>query len=499
VSRPRFAPLRAPLLAAAAGLALALALPGPGWAPLALLFPGLLLESLHRAERARTAIALGQLAGTVHWAVATSWVVSVMHVFGGLPLPLAVVSLLVMAGLLGLTWAATATVAWLARPALRVWLLPLAWTAFEAFRQWPPYQFPWNPTAACLAAWPAALGSLPVWGASGLGWALTACGAGLWGLLRGETRRSGAASLGTVALLLALATALSPPPRPVGEPVAVAVLQPGTTLEEKWDPEQWDQIYARVFRLAADAAAAGAELELWPESAVPSRLDLDPGLESALTALTGRLGVEAVVNSIGATDDGGYTNAAYLVSGAGVSPERYDKVRLVPFGEYVPLLGRFAFTRSLVREVPSFTPGDEVRLLPARVPLGVAICYEITFADLVAKQARLGAGLLGTVTNDGWYGFSSAPAQHFAQAVLRAAESRRWLARAALTGISGFVDPTGRVTQRLDVGRPGFLLERVQPMAGLTPRSRWGDWWGVVCAVVSLVALGRLGAGRHRR
>jgi apolipoprotein N-acyltransferase len=125
-------------------------------------------------------------------------------------------------------------------------------------------------------------------------------------------------------------------------------------------------------------------------------------------------------------------------------------------------------------------------VLPARVPLAVAICFEVVFPDLATAQVRAGAQLLTTLTNDGWYGFSWAPRQHFAQVRLRAAETRRWFARAALTGISGFVDPSGRVVSKLDVGETGFLTESVQPMTGLTPRVRFGDWWAMFCAVATI-------------
>jgi apolipoprotein N-acyltransferase len=119
----------------------------------------------------------------------------------------------------------------------------------------------------------------------------------------------------------------------------------------------------------------------------------------------------------------------------------------------------------------------------------VAICFEVVFPDLVAREVRLGAHVLTTLTNDGWYGFSWAPHQHFAQVRVRAAETRRWFARAALTGISGFVDSSGRVVARLEVGDSGVLIETVQPMIGLTPRARWGDWWALLCAVATGVIL----------
>ena len=113
----------------------------------------------------------------------------------------------------------------------------------------------------------------------------------------------------------------------------------------------------------------------------------------------------------------------------------------------------------------------------------MAICYEVVFPSLIAAEDRRGATLLVTLTNDGWYGYSWAPHQHFAQVILRAAETRRWFARAALTGISAFVDPEGRVASELPVGKRGILYGEVQPLRGETPRVRFGNWWVWICSL----------------
>jgi apolipoprotein N-acyltransferase len=331
--------------------------------------------------------------------------------------------------------------------------------------------------------------SLSVWGATGLGWWVVAFSSAVWGLLQFGTRRSAGAALVFSIVALSLAIVAAPAPLPAGEPLRVVAIQPGTSLEEKWDPSQSREIADRVWSMTADAAVRGADLVLWPESAVPYRLDDDPGYREVVERMARQFGIEIVLNSVASLDGGRYANSAYLVTGEGVSPVRYDKVHLVPFGEFVPRWARFAFTDSLVREVGSFTPGSRPVVLPARAPLAVAICFEVVFPDLVAAEVRGGAQLLTTLTNDGWYGFSWAPRQHFAQVRLRAAETRRWFARAALTGISGFIDPAGRVVSKLDVGETGFLTQRVQPMTGLTPRVRFGDWWAILCATASVLML----------
>jgi apolipoprotein N-acyltransferase len=474
------------LLAVLSGLALALAMPGPGFGPLALLFPVLLLEAIEQAPGRWRPWLLGWLAGTVFWVVSTNWVIPVMHHYGGLPRWLATGCLVGMGGYLGLLWALATGIASLVPTSRRIWLFPTAWISVTILQRFPPYGFTWTGAASAFVDWPWLMASLPVWGATGLGWFVVALGAAAWGLFRLESRQSATISLVSSAAALIVATGLSPAPMPVGEELTVAAIQPGTSLEEKWDPSQSREIADRVWEMTAEAAMLGADLVLWPESAVPYRIDSDATYRDIVWRLAEQFEVEIVLNSVASLDGGGYVNSAFLVTGEGLSPVRYDKIHLVPFGEFVPRWARLAFTDSLVREVGAFTPGDRPVILPARVPLAIAICFEVVFPDHAAAQVRAGAQLLATLTNDGWYGFSWAPHQHFAQVRLRAAETRRWFARAALTGISGFIDPTGRVVSKLDIGETGILAESVQPLSGLTPRVRFGDWWAVLCAAASV-------------
>jgi len=474
------------ILAALAGLVLALAMPGPGLWPLVFVFPGLLLETLERSQARWRPWLLGWVAGTVHWLVATSWVYDVMHHYGGLSAPAAVASAVGMAMYLGIVWAVIAGVVSWVPSVWRIWFFPVAWVAIDGLRRFQPYQFPWDDVAATVAQKTMFLYSTAVWGASGLGWALVGIGAGCWGMTR-RTRRPVSAALLIAAVAATItSTALAPKPEMVGQSVRVAVLQPGTSLEEKWDPGEWQEISDRVWSMTRRAADAGADVVLWPESAVPFRIDTDETYRRIVTGLASDLDIQIVLNSIGGIAESTYANSAYLVTKDGISPVRYDKVHLVPFGEYVPPWAEMVTTDALVREVGRFTPGETVTVLPSAVPLGVSICYEVVFAGHSAAAARNGAEILVTLTNDGWYGHSWAPDQHFAQVRLRAAENRRWFARAALTGISGFVDPYGRVSERLEVGEQGFLVADLAPIRTLTPRARWGDWWFVLCGIAAV-------------
>jgi apolipoprotein N-acyltransferase len=474
------------ILAALARLALALAMPGPGIWPLAFVFPVLLLEGLERSRSRWQPWLLGWLAGTVHWLVATSWVYDVMHHYGGLAAPAAVAVLLGMAAYLGIIWALIAGVVFLVPSVWRIWFFPVAWVGIDGLRRFQPYQFPWDDVAATVAHLPTLVGSVAVWGASGLGWAVVAVGAGLWGTVRPDSRPAAVALIIAAVAATVTSTALAPEPVADGPTVRIAVLQPGTSLEEKWDPGEWQEIADRVWTLTRRAADTGADVVLWPESAVPFRIDTDETYRRIVTELASELDIEIVLNSIGGVADSTFANSAYLVTPGGISDHRYDKVHLVPFGEYVPPWAELVTSEALVREVGRFSPGEAVIPLPSVVPLGTAICYEVVFSGHSTAAVRNGAEILVTLTNDGWYGRSWAPDQHFAQVRLRSAETRRWFARAALTGISGFVDPHGRVLTSLEVGEQGFLVADLQPSRLMTIRTRWGDWWAVICGIASV-------------
>jgi apolipoprotein N-acyltransferase len=483
-------------LAGAGGLAVALALPGPALWPLVLLVPGLLQRGLGE-RRGWAAFRVGWLGGFAQWLVAVPWVVIVLHRHGHLPLPLAVLALLLMAAILGLQWAlavwGTSRVAARWQP----WLLPVSLAAVELLQRFPPWIFPWNPVAAVATAVPLLMAPLPVLSAPGLSLLLLLAGSALGELAARRWCSGGALALVSLSAF-ALATAASPPFRAAGEAVRAAALQPNVPLEMRWNAANLATIEARVWRLNRAAAEAGARWIVWPESAIPRYIERDRGYRAAIEDVARRSGAWLLVGSIGFGESGEeYFNSVYAVSPGGVLPWRYDKVHLVPFGEYVPLVGKISVLRPLVREVGSFTPGRSTLPLPGPAgPVGLAVCYEVTYPALIAAEVRNGAAILATITNDGWYGDSAAPRQHLALAQLRAAESRRYLVRAANTGISAIVDPYGRIADRLELDREGLVVSEVRPGAGLTPAVRLGS--AIRIAVIGLALAAILLGGRRR-
>lgn len=472
-------------LAAGSGVTLALALPGPGLVPLLLLTPGLLRRALEGA-RGWAAFRVGWLAGTAQWLAAVPWVVIVLHRYGHLPLAVALLGWVLMSAILGLTWALATWGTALTPARWHLVVLPWALAAVEVLQRYPPWGFPWNPVAAAVTPWPWLMAPLPVLGSAGLSLLLLALGAGLDGLVDRSRQGLGAGLLVGAVVIFALCAVVAPSPRPVGGGVQVAALQPNVPLEYRWDAENLARIEANVWELSHLAAQAGAQWVVWPESAVPRVVERDALHRGRIEAWARRYGVWLTVGSIGLSATGEeYFNSVFTASPAGLLPHRFDKVHLVPFGEYIPVVGRLAILRPLVREVGAFTPGRSRLPVPGPVgPTGLAVCYEVAFPSLAAAEVLAGAAILVTITNDGWYGNSAAPRQHLALAVLRAAETRRYLVRAANTGISAIVDPRGRIIQRLGFGKRGMIMAEVRASAGVTPAVSWGTRLGWVIVLV---------------
>jgi len=453
---------------------MALALPGLHVWPLILAVPALFRRAVGERQ-GWAAFRVGWVAGLAQWLAAVPWIVIVLHRYGNLWLPVALLGWVLLSAILGLLWGLAAFATARVAPGWRLWAIPLFLTAVEIMQGWPPFIFPWNPAAAAAAGTPWLMAPLPVTGAAGLSLLLFLAGGALDGLVSTGLRRRGVA-LGVVSVsVFGVVAVLAPQFREAGPAVTAAAVQPNIPLKVRWDEVNLGVIERRVWRLSGEAAAA-AEWVVWPESAIPRIVERDRDYRTEIEQFARRHRVWMIVGSIGFGGAGeDYFNSLHVVSPGGLIPWRYDKVHLVPFGEHVPVVGALPFLAPLVREVGSFTPGRSTLPLPGPAgATGMAICYEVAFPSLVAATTRQGAQVLVTITNDGWYGDSAAPRQHLALAVLRAAEARRYLVRAANTGISALIDPKGRVLRRLGMDREGVITAEVRPGEGVTPAVAFG-------------------------
>lgn len=277
-----------------------------------------------------------------------------------------------------------------------------------------------------------------------------------------------------------------------GEPLRVAALQGDVRQDEKWNPLRSDAILETYLGQTRRAVAAGAELVVWPESATPFPLDRD-ARGALVRAVARETGAHLLVGTTEVVRDAGtrYYNAAYLIEPReGATGGVYRKQHLVPFGEYVPLRWMLFFVSPLIENVAEFSAGTEPRTLPVDgSPVGTAICYEIIYPGLVRELVLGGSRLLTTVTNDAWYGRTAAPYQHFQQATMRAIEQGRFLVRAANTGISGVIDPYGRVLARSGLFEPAVVVEDVRLLDRPTVYGRFGDAPSYAGAAIAAIVL----------
>jgi apolipoprotein N-acyltransferase len=448
---------------------------------------------------------LAYLYGWVYWMVAIPWIVPTLITFGGLPEALSWLLMGAAAAYLAVYMALFGALgARLWRDALaQAGPLPLAtalvglpalWVAIEWTRGWLFGGFPWNLAAY---AWIAVPGALPLsgwigpWGVSFLVVA-TATGIAL-GVARRRWRLAVAAVLVPLALLpfAGRFAAAGEVPHEPGQ--SVRLLQPNIANLLEYEPLPVLRNYQKLFDMSRAACDEPGTLLVWPESAAwPYRFPGDPHFESDVRGLVDQ-GCPLLFNS-SVEIDGTWRNSAFLLSPGG-GQARYDKRKLVPFGEYVPLRGVFTFIDTLAREAGQFTAAEELTLLDwGRERLGVAICFEITFPGEVAEAVRLGATSLVTITNDAWYGDTSAPWQHFRAVRFRAAENHRPLMRAAITGVSALVRPDGRVVAQLGIAEQGTLRGAIAGRSDLTPYARLP--WLVPAIAVALALAAQVAARR---
>jgi apolipoprotein N-acyltransferase len=288
-----------------------------------------------------------------------------------------------------------------------------------------------------------------------------------------------------------------------GEPVRVGLIQGNVDQAQKWDPARATAILDDYLRMTRRAIAQGAELVVWPESSTPfffEEVEDRAGAEQVRT-IARQARVPILLGSVevehGSKEK--YYNSAFLVRADGTTGGVYRKIHLVPFGEYVPLRGLLFFAAPLVEAVPETSPGDSAVLLPVDGHLvSTAICYEIVYPALVRRFVAGGSELLTTITNDAWFGRTSAPYQHFAQASMRAIENGRYLVRSANTGISGVVDPYGRVVAQSRIFEPAVILSQARFLQTSTFYTRHGDVFAYASVVVA-VAMLVFAAGSRRK
>jgi apolipoprotein N-acyltransferase len=271
----------------------------------------------------------------------------------------------------------------------------------------------------------------------------------------------------------------------------VSIVQGNIEQSIKWDPGFQERTIAIHNRLTREAGR-GADLIVWPETAVPFFLREGGPLSQQVLDLAKEMQSYLLVGSPDRARDisSRYYNSAFLISPEGKIVQKYDKIHLVPFGEYVPLKSLLFFVQKMATGIGDFSPGQAFTVFEAPAGrFGVLICFEAIFPDQVRRYVLAGADFLVNITNDAWFGDSSAPYQHLSMAALRAVENGVILVRAANTGISALVTPTGRIVKQSDLFVETVLSGTMARRSAETFYTRYGDVFAWGCGLISVVVL----------
>ena len=457
---------------------------------------------------------LGWASGTVFYFGTCYWVYIVMHSYGGLPPVVSFLLLILFSLYIGLhhgIFGALVAVAGRSRAGFSrkaLVLAPFLWVAVELLRSY-VVSFPWTLLGT------AQVDNLPlarlasVTGVYGVSFEIALVNTVFAASMLVHRKRRAGLLVAAFAAAIALQATVLVKADPSEVDAHATLVQQNVPIERQWTYESYKKLVDELTAISrapqAGKDASVAPLIVWPES--PAPFETDDKLFGDSTSAVAReqrswllAGATAVQPPTEQKSSEQVFNSALLLAPSGVVAQRYDKVHLVPWGEYVPFAWAFGFAKSLTHEVGAFAPGTTERM-PLEVGghrYGVFICYEAVFPHEIRQFAAHGAEVFVNISNDGWFGDSGAPWQHLNMARMRAVENHRWVLRATNTGVTAAIDPLGRVVavaprkQRLALDAPYGLISET------TFYTRYGDWFPILCAIISITGLlWRDRAGAH--
>ncbi len=443
---------------------------------------------------------LGYLSGAIFLAGSCYWFVSVMQGYGGLSFLVAagvlVLFVIIFASFYGVFGLVESLIARRSVTFALV-LSPFLWVALELARTYMITGFPWNLLG--YAVRPVGLEQMAtVTAVYGLSFVAVSTSALLgWVVLRPAKRAGWVALAVWIAALGVGDRLLQPPPLKLATDVAILV-QPNIPLGEAamdtWIPWENPAPLNSLVQKSVEAAkesggtASNPPLVVWPETSAPFLFTRDPIFRNALESMAKRANAYIISGTATFLGNGNShpQNSAVLLAPDGRLLLQYAKIHLVPFGEYVPWWAFPGKVGKITAQVGDFVPGKHVEV--AQTPegaVGIFICYEAIFPQLVRKFAAEGANVLVNISDDGWYGDSSAPFQHFEMARFRAIENRRYLLRGTNNGITAIVDPYGRVRREIPRNQEGILTGHFRYVSKKTFYTEHGDVFAWLCVAVA--------------
>jgi apolipoprotein N-acyltransferase len=392
-----------------------------------------------------------------------------------------------------------------------VLVVPSLWALFEMIRSAGELGFPWGAIAYALAREPVFIQGAKLFGLFGLGALIVLVNTMLSQVFLAKRWKTRGVYAAMAVLVLAAIAAhgkkeIGDFAHSEGEEVTIAVAQPNVDLRVKWEAFFTDSTFKLIDRLCREAANSRAKITVFPETAAPVYIRYQPNYMQRLARLADELDMAIYIGFLdgryeGQNDSLLIFNAAGLFDGNDVFVQ-YDKMHLLPFGEAIPLAWKFPSFKKLDFGQANFHPGPRRPPASSRVgALGPMICFESIFPDIARRSTKDGAQLLVNITNDGWFGLTPGPYQHAEMAIFRAVENHRYLVRSANEGVSGIVDPVGRVDSPLALYKEGVVVRNIRPLQRVTVYTRFGDRPVFTAALLSMVIgylLGRRSRDKFR-
>jgi apolipoprotein N-acyltransferase len=474
------------ILALATSAMLVLAFPRFGIAWLAAVAIAPLVVAAAREKRGRFRFLLGYVAGIAYWFGVCYWIQFVLQTYGGLGVTKswAAFSLFCLVKALHM-----GAFAWLAGfPVGKVYAIPAVaaiWVAIE--RTHAPLGFAWLALGNAGINMSVPMRLAPYTGVYGISFVFAMLATALAVVLLRRNRREllWLVSLGCLYLL---------PPLPVprtGNEHAIMV-QPNLSEDREWSGQAVEETVNQLCYLSLHASLSvkgpPPKLLIWPEEPAPMYYYDDPAFREQASQLARLTHAWFLFGTVAYAPHHEPMNSAVLLSPKGDFAGRYDKMNLVPFGEFVPAW--FGFVNKITKEAGDFRPGAKLTLLDVGDhSIGTFICYEAAFPHFVRRFTATGAELLVNISNDGYFGRTAARQQHLLLARMRAAENRRWYLRCTNDGLTAVIDPAGRVVQSLPPYKSAALVAQFSYLQGTTTYTRYGDWFVIFCVIGGAVAI----------
>jgi apolipoprotein N-acyltransferase len=465
-----------------------------------------------RGKESGTAFLLGWLTGFIWFLGTIYWIFHSVYFYGHIPAAVSVLMLVLLClylgsyvGLFSMLFNAVSKDSRL--PALLT--VPLLWVSLEFMRTYLLTGYPWALLAYSQYKMLALIQIADITGVYGVSFLVAALNGLIFDIVvNRERKRLPAAGIVvfTVIILISLFYGSGKLAEDeAGRQFNVSVVQGNIPQDKKWDSAFQKEVIDTYKRLTLKALSDRPDMVVWPETSLPFVFGYDEVLSEDTVSFAEGLGTHLLFGSIFLDrrdpEEAGIANSAILLSPEG-GIEVYSKIHLVPYGEYIPFRNLIPFAKRLTAGIGDFNSGKEfVVMEPPFARIGNLICYEIIFPGLVRSFVERGADVLVTITNDAWFGRTSAPYQHFVVAVFRAIEHRVPVIRAANTGISGFIDSRGRIRQKSGIFVEAVLNYQVSAGTESTLYTEHGDIFAWLCVFGSLVLVtGRIikGSGKKK-